>query len=87
MARYREKDETDLVWNRVRRHLTRDLDTRIMNFREELLNRVLSDAWNKYAKAIESGTLIELEDAATSWVEEALRTQFAIPAETAHAQR
>ena len=40
MARYRNKDETDLVWNRTRRRITRDLDTKIQDFREELLNEV-----------------------------------------------
>ena len=50
MARYRSKDETDLTWNRTRRQLTRDLDTRIANFREELLNRMLTSAWEKFSE-------------------------------------
>lgn len=81
MARYREKDETDLVWNRIRRQVTRDLDTRIQNFREELLNKVLSDAWEKYSAALETGRLIELEDQASSWVDHEMRLHFAIEAE------
>lgn len=80
MARYREKDETDLTWNRIRRQVTRDLDTRIQNFREELLNKLLTDAWTKYAKAIETGSLIELEDSASSWVDTELKKHFAIEA-------
>ena len=48
MARYRQKDETDLVWNRVRRQITRELDTVIMNKREEALNVLLSNAWDEY---------------------------------------
>jgi len=47
VARYREKDETDLAWNRTRRQLTRDLDTRIQNLREDLLNDILTGAWDK----------------------------------------
>lgn len=61
MARYREKDETDLVWNRIRRQITRDLDTEIQNRREEVLNDLLSHAWHDYTKAIQSGELREVE--------------------------
>jgi hypothetical protein len=69
VARYRTKDEIDLAWNRIRRQITRDLDTRIQNFREELLNKALGDAWNKYAAALESGDVIQLEDEASNWVD------------------
>lgn len=68
MARYREKDETDLVWNRIRRKLTRDLDTEIQNRREEVLNTLLSTAWDDYVKAIGSGELREVEDKYSSLV-------------------
>lgn len=61
MARYREKDETDLVWNRIRRQITRDLDTEIQNRREEVLNVLLSGAWDDYTKAIATGELREVE--------------------------
>jgi hypothetical protein len=76
VARYRSKDETDLVWNRTRRRITRDLDTRLMDFREELLNRTLTAAWEKYSAALETGTLVQLEDEATSWVEAVLTRQL-----------
>lgn len=61
MARYRDKDETDLVWNRIRRQITRDLDTEIMNRREEVLNVLLSTAWDDYTKAIATGELRQVE--------------------------
>ena len=61
MARYREKDETDLVWNRIRRQVTRDLDTEIGNRREEVLNVLLSTAWEDYTKAIATGELRQVE--------------------------
>lgn len=61
MARYRHKDETDLVWNRIRRQITRDLDTEIANRREEVLNILLTKAWEDYTASLESGELIELE--------------------------
>ena len=75
-ARYREKDETDLTWNRIRRQVTRDLDTRIQNFREELLNEMLTASWEKYVAAIETGSLVELEDEATRWVDDLLTRQL-----------
>lgn len=61
MAKYRQKDEVDLRWNRIRRRLTRELDTQIADWREEALNRLLSGAWEKYAEAISTGRLLELE--------------------------
>jgi hypothetical protein len=76
MSRYRTKDTTDLVWNRIRRQVTRDLDTRIQNFREELLNEMLTASWEKYTEALETGSLVQLEDEATEWVDNILRTQL-----------
>lgn len=76
MSRYRTKDTTDLVWNRIRRQVTRDLDTRIQNFREELLNEMLTASWEKYTEALETGSLVQLEDEATEWVDSILRTQL-----------
>ena len=61
MARYRQKDETDLVWNRIRRQLTRDLDTEIANRREEVLNELLTGAWEEYTQALKTGTVKEVE--------------------------
>ena len=61
MARYRQKDSTDLVWNRIRRQITRDLDTEIQNRREDVLNDLLSGAWDDYTRAIGSGELREVE--------------------------
>ena len=72
MARYREKDETDLRWNRIRRRLTRELDTQIADVREEILNNLLSGAWEKYAEALQTGTKLELEAHYGSWVAKAL---------------
>ena len=76
MARYREKDENDLVWNRTRRRITRDLDTKIQDFREELLNEMLTAAWDKYVDALETHTLVQLEDEASRWVDDVLKEQL-----------
>jgi hypothetical protein len=76
VARYRTKDETDLVWNRTRRQITRDLDTKIQDFREELLNEMLTAAWERYVAALETGSLVQLEDEATRWVDDLLTAQL-----------
>jgi len=70
LARYREKDETDLIWNRIRRQLTRDLDTEIQNRREEVLNILLSTAWEDYTKAIATGDLKEVESRYTGFAKQ-----------------
>jgi hypothetical protein len=61
MARHRQKDSIDLGWNRIRRHLTRELDTQIADWREEALNRLLGAAWDQYKTAISTGSVLELE--------------------------
>jgi hypothetical protein len=68
MARYREKDETDLVWNRIRRQVTRDLDTEIANRREEALNSLLSRAWDEFVRGLQTGEVRELESKYTGFV-------------------
>jgi hypothetical protein len=72
MARYREKDETDLRWNRIRRRLTRELDTHVMDWREEALNDLLSGAWDAYVKSMETGQKLELEADYKDWVTKSL---------------
>ncbi len=61
MAKFRQKDQLELDWNRIRRRLTRELDTQIADWREEALNRLLPGAWEKYTEAIASGKQVELE--------------------------
>ena len=61
MARYRTKDGTDLAWNRIRRHLTRELDTVIQDAREDALNDLLTKAWDDYTRALGEGKVPEVE--------------------------
>ena len=68
MARYRQRDEVDLVWNRIRRRITRELDMEIANRREEVLNILLTSAWDDYVKAIATGDLQEVEMRYSSFV-------------------
>lgn len=68
MARYRHKDETDLAWNRMRRRITRELDTEIANAREEVLNSLLTKAWDDYTEALGEGKVPEVESKYTNLV-------------------
>lgn len=73
MARYRQKDELDLTWNRIRRQITRDLDTEIANRREEVLNVLLTRAFDDYTKAIATGEVLEVEAKYVNLVSEIVR--------------
>lgn len=68
MARYRQKDEVDLRWNRIRRRITRELDLQIADWREEALNELLSGAWEQYKNALSTGDVLELEAKYESFV-------------------
>jgi len=72
VARYRTKDDVDLRWNKIRRRLTRELDTQIADWREEALNKLLGEAWLKYAQSLESGEILELSADYEMWVSRAL---------------
>ena len=80
MARYREKDETDLRWNRIRRRLTAELDIQIRDWREEALNRLLAGAWTEYAKSLQTGEILELEENYSTWVDKALDDSVSVTA-------
>lgn len=73
MARYREKDETDLTWNRIRRQITRTLDTELQNKREEVLNILLSQAWDKYVLSLQSGEVMELDHKYRALIEDVVK--------------
>jgi hypothetical protein len=72
VARYRSKDETDLAWNRIRRRITRELDTQIAEWREDALNKLLSEAWTTYVKSLETGATLELEAGYPEFISKAL---------------
>ena len=72
MARYREKDETDIRWNNVRRTLTRELDTKIAAWRETALNVILSGAWEEFAASLTTGKTLTLESEYKDWVDRAM---------------
>lgn len=72
MARYRTKDEIDLAWNKIRRRITREVDTQIADVREEILNKLLSSAWTKHVESIGTGEVLQLESGYEQVVAKAL---------------
>jgi hypothetical protein len=72
VARYRSKDDVDLRWNRIRRRLTRELDTQVADWREEALNNLLSGAWEQFKTALQQGEVLELEASYETWIARAL---------------
>jgi hypothetical protein len=80
MAKYRTKTEDDLVWNRIRRQLTRDLDTEIQNRREEVLNIVLDGAFHEWQQALKTGELKQVEAKYTKLVKTIVRDVVVLPA-------
>jgi hypothetical protein len=85
VARYRQKDETDLRWNRIRRRLTMELDLQVRDWREEALNRLLAGAWSEYVKALGNGDVLELEAHYDTWVAQALNESVDIGVDDAAA--
>jgi hypothetical protein len=76
MARYRERDENDLVWNRTRRHITATVRMKAADIVEEILNDTLTVAWDRYVEATKTGTSIELDDVSLEWIEAVLREKL-----------
>jgi hypothetical protein len=72
LARYRTKDEIDILWNQARRHLTRELDTQIADWREIALNKILGTAWEEFQKAISTGEKLQIEATYSEFVSSAL---------------
>ncbi len=78
MAKYRHKDQTELRWNAIRRALTRELDTKISDFRENALNDLLAGAYEDFSLALASGKLPELENDYKDWVGKALEKNVVV---------
>lgn len=78
MARYREKSPEDMAWNRARRKITRELDTQIMDIREELLNTALTGAWQQFTEALERGNKLELEGDIKQFVGDIIRKELTL---------
>lgn len=50
-----------MAWNRVRRHITRELDMAIADAREEALNALLTKAFDEFVQALGMGKVPEVE--------------------------
>lgn len=80
MARWRERDETDLRWNSIRRRITRQLDVEIADVREFYLNKLLTTAWDEFSRSLESGQTIAIESEVAHWVKAAMTEAIKAPA-------
>ena len=81
MARYRERDETDLRWNSIRRRITRQLDVEIADVREFYLNKLLTTAWDEFSKSLETGQVMAIESEVAHWVKAAMSEAIKAPVE------
>jgi hypothetical protein len=62
-----------MAWNRIRRQITRDLDTEIMNNREDVLNILLAKAFDDFVDAVQSGEVKQVESRYTDLVKNVVR--------------
>lgn len=69
---YKPRDESALRWGRIQRRLTRELDMQIKDWRDEALNRLLSQAWTEFAANLNEGKIVELDTVQEAWVAAAL---------------
>lgn len=80
MARYREKDATDLAWNRIRRQITMEVDLAIRNLREDILNVALANAFKEHSARLSRGEEIAaLPAGPAEWVEQIIKDNVLVP--------
>ncbi|HXJ62769.1 MAG TPA: hypothetical protein VNN79_03355 [Actinomycetota bacterium] len=80
MARYREKDATDLAWNRTRRQITMEIDLVIRNLREEILNKALTQAFEEHVARLNAGEIVAaLPSGPAEWVTKIIAENVPVP--------
>lgn len=79
MAKYRYKTPQEILWNKIRRRITREFDTQIADWRESVLNDLLSGAHVKFLEAMESGEQRVLEANYNDFVAGALDDAIGLP--------
>lgn len=72
MARYRTKDPVDLAWNKMRRHATMEIDMVFRDKREEVLNVVLGNMFEKFSSSLQKGVVLELEPGTEKFISEVI---------------
>lgn len=71
VAKYVEKSEADLAWNRIRREVTNKITVAAAHWKEQKQNELLPLVQAKFEEALANGTLLELEPTdgtATEWL-------------------
>ena len=81
MARYRTKDDVDLAWNKVRRSITVEVRRQAADAVEEILNKLLTEAWTEFAKSLEKGEVLVLETDYKQFVKKTLHDTIDVTAE------
>lgn len=74
IAKYREKTEADLAWDRIRRGVQYRINEAAANWRDAKLNEVLPPLQDAFEAALLEGTVLELE---AGGVNELLEAAFA----------
>lgn len=74
MARYTEKTEADLAWDRIRRTVQYIINLRAASWRIEKLNEVLPRLQDEFEAALSEGKLLELEPGSLDWMRAAIDT-------------
>lgn len=61
MAKYVEKSEADLAWNRIRREVQAKINVAAAHWREQKQNELLPLVQARFEEELSNGTLLELE--------------------------
>lgn len=72
MARYVEKTETEVAWNRIRREVQFRAHCAASQWREEKLNEILPRLQEQFDLALNKGTVLALEAKNVAWVTDIL---------------
>jgi hypothetical protein len=61
LAKYVEKSEADLAWNRIRREVQYKINLAAAHWREQKQNELLPLVQARFEESLAEGTLLELE--------------------------
>jgi hypothetical protein len=73
VARYSQKNEADLAWNRIRREVVAKVHLAAANWKEEKLNEILPRLQDEFEKSLIGGEILEIEASHETWVDEVLQ--------------
>ena len=68
MAKYTQKNDVDLAWNRIRREVGARAMLASQNWREEKLNEILPALQQQFEDGVHAGELLELTADDIAWI-------------------